>query len=128
MIDDDVKCRWCGRSYREHVIYRSRTEPWPGVPCGLLKASFLPVPERDARARCASLLMEIRDVLVKGETDYLAVHTAWSHARRAMEDFLDNPDWLEDWINDSWRGDLNGSEKDGEAEKAESLAAVESRA
>lgn len=53
------------------------------------------------RATAYSDLLTVATLLNSGCDDYLALYSVWDRARRGMDDFMDNPDWLERWVNET---------------------------
>ncbi len=56
--------------------------------------------DANRRWQISESLIRVWLLLEKSE-DYLEIYVAWDKARRAMDDFMDNPDWLEKWVNET---------------------------
>lgn len=72
------------------------------------------------RIEICAALESVTELISGGCSDYLKVYSAWDEARKAVDNFLDNPDWLEEWVNERAAGSA-------EAEAAESPGNVEGR-
>ncbi len=56
--------------------------------------------DQSRRAEARNDLLALAVLLNSGCDDYLKVFSAWKKAEESVTDFLDNPDWLEKWVND----------------------------